>query len=365
MKICMILTNGFDPDVRVYQEAVYLARLGAQVEILCWDRSGNRKDPQTEIMDGIAVTRLCRFAVPGTGLKQIPAFFRFIAGVRRYLKDRRCDYYHLHDMDGGIAGFFALPRNAKYVFDMHEYYEIGSKLKSLLFRMIVMRLIRGSIASLYENDVYLLKPYGRYRDKLFSLKNYPDGEFIERREKTQSAVFRIGYHGAVRCQIPQFTALFRAVRDMPDVRVDVNGGGIDYEQLAQMAKGLDNVHVNGFYNGIKESTRLYQNTDVLFCGYDKHVPNHQKDAEAVKFFEAIITATPMIMQCDIGMGDKVVSRGYGLAVETDNAEEVKKAILRLMTDKELYLHCQQNEMRDAGRYSWQSEVAVLKQIYQL
>ena len=104
---------------------------------------------------------------------------------------------------------------------------------------------------------------------------------------------------------------------------------------------------------------------MLFCGYDKHVPNHQKGAEAVKFFEAILTATPMIMQCGIGMGDKVVGRGYGLAVETDNVEEIQKAIRVFMTDKELYLRCQQNEIRDAGQYSWQNEVAVLKKIYQL
>lgn len=364
MKICMILTNGFDPDVRVYQEAVYLTRIGAQVEILCWDRSRTMQEPQTETVDGFTVTRLCLAAVAGTGLKQLPAFLRFIAWARRYLKTRSFDYYHLHDMDGGLVGMFALPGNAKYVFDMHEFYEVGTKLKRFLFRKIVMRLIRRSIASLYENDVYLSPPYGKYRDKLYSLKNYPADEYIQRKEKTKSDVFRIGYHGAVRHQIPQFAALFEAVKDMPDVYVEVNGIGIDHEQLVEMAKAYENVQVNGLYNGLTESTRLYQNTDVLFCGYNKHVPNHQKDAEAVKFFEAILTATPMIMQKDIGMGDKVVSRKYGLVVETDNAEEIRSAIRRFMTDKELYRLCQQNEIRDAGQYSWQSEVAVLKKIYQ-
>lgn len=365
MKICMILTNRFDPDVRVYKEAVYLTRNGAQVDILCWDRGDSRKEPQTETVDGITVTRFGCFSVPGTGVKQVPAFLRFAARVRRYLREHRYDCYHLHDMDGGIVGIFSLPRKAKYVFDMHEYYEVGSPLKSRVFRWLVLRLIRKSAAALYENDVYLSPPYGRYRDKLYSLKNYPDGEYIKRKEKTRGDVFRVGYHGAVRGQIAQFSALFEAVRDMPDVRVDVNGGGIDYEALVRMAKGLDNVHVNGPYHGVTESTGLYQNTDALFCGYDKHVPNHQKDAEAVKFFEAILTATPMIMQRGIGMGDKVVQRGYGLAVETDNASEIKAAIRRLMTDGELYLRCQQNEIRDAGKYAWQSEVAVLKQVYQL
>ena len=118
------------------------------------------------------------------------------------------------------------------------------------------------------------------------------------------------------------------------------------------------------YDGIKESTRLYQNTDVLFCGYDKHVPHH-KDFDAVKFFEAIITATPMIMQCDINMGKKVLRQGYGLVVETDDAEAIKRAIIRLKTDTELYQSCQENEKRDAVLYCWQSEVEKLKTIYHL
>jgi glycosyltransferase involved in cell wall biosynthesis len=364
MKICMILTNNFDPDVRVNEEAIYLTRNGAQVEILRWDRSKDYKDTQSDTVDGVKFTRLGCFSVAGSGMKQLPAFFRFIRRVRRYLKDHPYDFYHLHDMDGGIVGAFALPKGAKYVMDMHEFYEAGSTIKRRLIRSVMLYLIRRSEASLYENDNYLSGSYKRYRDKLFSLRNYPDREIIERKEKTPSDVFRVGYHGAVRGQLPQFAALFEAVKDLPDVRVDVNGGGIDYEPLVQMAKDLDNVHVNGFYNGMTESTRLYQNTDALFCGYDKHVPHH-KDFDAVKFFEAILTATPMIMQCDISMGNKVIDRGYGLAVETDDAAEVKEAILRLKTDNVLYRRCQQNEIIDAEKYCWQSEVAVLKKIYHL
>ena len=37
-KVYMILTNGFDPDVRVYKEAKYLVEKNFEVTILCWDR---------------------------------------------------------------------------------------------------------------------------------------------------------------------------------------------------------------------------------------------------------------------------------------------------------------------------------------
>ena len=35
-KVYMILTNGFDPDVRVYKEAKYLVEKNFEVTILCW-----------------------------------------------------------------------------------------------------------------------------------------------------------------------------------------------------------------------------------------------------------------------------------------------------------------------------------------
>ena len=40
MKVIMILTNSFDPDLRVYKEAQYIASKGYEVEILCCDREG-------------------------------------------------------------------------------------------------------------------------------------------------------------------------------------------------------------------------------------------------------------------------------------------------------------------------------------
>ena len=48
MKIIMVLTNGFFPDLRVYKEAKYLSKNGHDVEILCWDRDGRYKEKPVE-----------------------------------------------------------------------------------------------------------------------------------------------------------------------------------------------------------------------------------------------------------------------------------------------------------------------------
>lgn len=364
MKIIMILTNSFDPDVRVYKEALYLVSKGVSVEIICWDRKGSDSNyPENELIDGIEITRLRIQSQAGSGMKQLPAYFKFIKSTKKYLKNKEYDYLHCHDFDGRLVGALANPRRRPIVFDMHEFYEIGSSLKRCAYRCGTMHFIKKSIAALYENDVYLGKPYGKYKNKLYSLKNYPDKKMIQCLPKEDGDMFRIGYHGAVRNQVRFFNALFVAASSFDDVRVDINGGGIDLEQLIEISKNYPRAYVHGPYNGAKESSKLYANTDVLFCGYDKAIPNHQKDAEAVKFFEAIITGTPMIMQKEIGMGEKVEREGYGISIDTDSPDEIREAIRRLKTDKEFYNNCRANELKNAPRYSWESEVQVLNQVY--
>ena len=62
-KVYMILTNGFDPDVRVYKEAKYLVEKNFEVTILCWDRRCEYIDKKEEILDGIKIKR---FFIPST-----------------------------------------------------------------------------------------------------------------------------------------------------------------------------------------------------------------------------------------------------------------------------------------------------------
>jgi glycosyltransferase involved in cell wall biosynthesis len=365
MKILMILTNSFDPDVRVYKEAVYLVSHGADVEILCWDRKKDSDYPDEQMMDGILIRRFKIPSVAGTGMKQLSPYFAYIRRVKAFLKNNPFDYLHCHDLDGRLAAALCFAKGKTCVFDMHELYEHGGRLSKLLFRALTLFLIRNSRYALYENDAYLRKPYCRYADKILSLKNYPDGSMIQALPKTESDVFRIGYHGAVRNQIPFFKALFEAASRLDDVRVDVNGGGIDLPELKKMESDYANVFVHGPYSGATESSRLYSETDVLFCGYDKNEENYKNDSEAVKYFEAIVTGTPMIMQAEIGMGKKVEKFGYGLSVETDDPEQVFKAIVKLKTDRDFYAECRSNELHDAPRYDWNTEVEVLKRIYNL
>src|SRR3982751_2880483 len=74
-QILMLLTNAYDPDPRVRQEALALIGMGCRVRLLAWDR--DRKAAAAEDMDGVEVERVHLSSSHGRGATQL----FFYAGV--------------------------------------------------------------------------------------------------------------------------------------------------------------------------------------------------------------------------------------------------------------------------------------------
>jgi len=361
--VVMILTNGFDPDVRVYKEAKYLVNKGFNVTILCWDRDLSKHHEENECIDGINLIRFKISSVYGTGMKQVPQYFKFLKACKKNINSNKYDYIHCNDLDGAIIGMFCKKKSNKMIFDMHEYYEKGNFFKRYIIRKLVIRAINQSVAALYENAIYLGKEYKKVHSKLYPLRNYPDATLLERLPKTESSTFRIAYHGVVRGQIKEFTALFEAIQGLHDITVEINGGGMDLPELERIKDNYENVYVNGPYNGIVESSGLYANTDLLFCAYDPNDLNYQGDAEVIKFYEAIFTGTPILITKGIGMEKKVLENQFGISCDTRDPVEIRNAVLSIKNNNALWNQCHENELRMAQAYSWESAVKILDNIY--
>ena len=365
-RVIMLLTNAFEPDVRVYKEASYLISKGFSVTILCWDKDLSKNYPEEETVEGIQIVRFKIPSVAGTGNQQIPAFLKYIRACKQYLQKQKCDYLHCNDLDGVITGYLARHGKTPLVFDMHEFYSSSRALKNMLLRNATIFFLKKSKAGLYENAAYLEAPYKSVHKKLYPLRNYPDKGMVEPRPKSESKKFRVAYNGVVRTQIPEFTALFEAAKQLPGVRIDINGGGIALAKLKELEasyKNFADVHVNGPYDGTTESSGLYEKTDALFCGYSPDDPNYKGDAEVIKYYEAIYTGTPMIMTESTGMAQKIVNNGYGVICDTRDSKAIRKAIEKLMNDHTFWKTCSENELADAYKYDWAEAVKILDQIY--
>ena len=365
-RVVMLLTNSFFPDPRVYKEAKYLISRGFDVTILCWYREDDVVLPTKENVDGINIVRFHIVSKIGSGFKQIPAFFQYIMECRRYLRKNPCDYLHGNDLDGSMTALIARNKKTPFVFDMHEFYEdvgCGHEIKRRFLRFATIFLIKKSIAAIRTNDLYLRKPYNCIQKKLILLKNLPDRTLIKCLPKTKSDVFRIGYHGAVRHQFLEFKTLFDAVKDLKDVRVDIYGTGPDLPVLKDVSKSYDNVFLHGRFDGARQLSELYANTDVEFAGYRPN-SDTREEQEVVKFFECVLTGTPIILtNAYTKMKKEIEMYNYGLTCDTRSVEEVQDCILKMKNDLDFRKKCSDAEIEQSHRYDWSTAVKVLDEVY--
>src|SRR5262249_28669247 len=103
MRSLMLLTNTYDPDPRVRQEALTLVAMGCHVKILAWDR--DRKSPAHQVMEGVEIERVFLASTHGRGTTQL--FFYALLYLRMFWRGwkSKFDVVHCHDLDTLPLGF--------------------------------------------------------------------------------------------------------------------------------------------------------------------------------------------------------------------------------------------------------------------
>lgn len=355
-KVYMILTNGFDPDVRVYKEAKYLVKNGYNVTILCWDRKCDYIDKKEEKLEGVQIERFCIPSKPGSGMKQIKPYIQFLKQVKKYLKDKEYGYLHCHDFDGILVGMCTKKRKQKKViFDMHEIYNQYAFAKIPIFHYILQKIIQKSNYIIYVNDEQIKEI--KEKEKLIFLPNYPEKTTYTPIEKEEFSKIRVNYIGSLR-DYESLNSLMQLSKQNTDIEVGLYGTGVCYERLAEESKDLP-VKLYGKYDGITESGKIYRNTDILYCSYNPNVENW-KNAYPVKLYEAIITLTPIIVSKNTKVGEFVEKLKIGETIEYNNENEVFNAIQIISKNYKKYI---ENLRKIQNEYQWEKVVDNLEKIY--
>lgn len=361
-KVKMILTNRFDPDVRVYKEAKYLLSKGFNVEILCWDRESEYKSRETEVVEGINIKRFYPYAKYGSGYKQIIPYIRFIKECKNYLRESEYDYLHCHDLDGVIVGNHIKNSNSKLVFDMHEFYEVqGSKQKiRYIVRTIVNNMQTKSDAIIYVNKMQKDVMKKKNINKLIYIPNYPIADDFGDCEKSKSEKLRISYIGAVR-QYNEMKNLMDGCTGLNNIKISIHGTGIAYKKLNDIKDNYENVDVTGVYH-FSESSSLYSETDVLYAIYPMNTFQN-RNAYPVKFFEAIITKTPIIVSKGSVLEKFIMENDIGFAVDGSNISEIRELISYINNNRQVLHEKTVNIEKIQFDFSWGEVVKNMDAIY--
>lgn len=361
MKIIMVLTNGFDPDVRVYKEAKYLVTKGHEVTVLCWDRTCRYKDRENELIEGIKIKRFFINSQPGSGIKQLIPYFKFIKAVKKYIRTNEYDYIHCHDMDGMIAGSISRKKNDKVIFDMHEFYCIGSYAKIyFIVKHIVRRLQSIAYKIINVNDKQLEDMKEKNKSKLVYLPNYPEKDRFINITHIDSNDLRITYAGYVRYLIP-FTNLIKATIDMDNVKIGIHGSGEIWNDIKKLEEINKNLNVTGVYNH-KEIGKFYAETDIIYDVCNKGDAN-EENAIPTKFFEAMICGIPVIVSNTSLIGEIVKKYDVGFCVDGTAEESIRNLIHNIVENREILNEKIRNIEKIKNKFLWEDVVKNLDLIY--
>jgi glycosyltransferase involved in cell wall biosynthesis len=362
MNITMVVSNAYHPDPRVHKEATFLVASGHQVSVLCWDRHREYPDQTDVWIDGVRVVRFLIGSTLGSGLKQLPAYAQFMARCGAWMKAHPADAVHAHDLDGMLIAARYRVKNVPITFDMHEYYEYTSKTSAMrrpLIRWLVNRMVKIAKTVLYVHPAQLEHLSPSAQAKAVHLPNYPDEAVYLPIEKTASQRLRIGYIGKIR-QYEQLKNVLEAAQGLA-VDLRFHGDGVDAQRLAAAAAGNPHALFTGRFSA-HEVGELYRNVDLMIVLYDTSTYQYRL-VEPVKFYEAILTQTPLLVEASMDIASLVQREGLGFVVDGRSIPSIRQTLVDLLEHPEKLALAKTQLIPLSQRYRWNDVVQHLSRIY--
>jgi glycosyltransferase involved in cell wall biosynthesis len=368
--ILMLLTNAYDPDPRVRQEALALTAMGCRVRLLAWDR--DLKSPATQNMEGVEVERVFLRSSHGRGANQL--FFYAGLYLRMLWRGIRTsfDAVHCHDLDTLPLGFIlGKVKRKPIVYDAHESFS------DMLEGSVPPAIQRGLV--LLENflirRIDLLITVGEKLRRHFAERgarrsvvvgNWKRlGDFSRTDEQNQEVRDRLRIPGGALTIVcitqllkdRKLGELLQAAEQSPDVYVIIGGKGVFEQRVVEAAASNPRIRFVGFASG-KQIADYTCAADLVYYGFDPDNPNARFSAPN-KLYEALAAGRPLITG-NFGEIAEVVRRAEcGIVLPEYSATEIQKAFAAL-ADPKVYRSMATNAAQ-CGRTSlnWEKGEAVL------
>jgi glycosyltransferase involved in cell wall biosynthesis len=333
----MLLTNAYDPDSRVRQEALALIGMGCNVKLLAWDR--DLKAPASQCMEGVDVERVFLPSRHGRGTTQL--FFYAWLYLKMFWRGwrTRFDVVHCHDLDTLPLGFLLGKLKRKpIVYDAHESFT---------------DMLEGSVHPRVQSGLVHLENFLIRRiDLLITVGEKLRNHFVDRgtrhavvvgnwkrleefsRTDAQNAEVRrrlgIPADGLAVVCITQLLKdrkieeLFEAASGCPNVYVIIGGKGVLQTVVEQASRANPRIVFVGFVSG-KQIADYTCAADVVYYGFDPSNPNARFSAPN-KLYEALAAGRPLITG-DFGeIAEVVRNTGCGIVLERYECSAIRAAM---------------------------------------
>lgn len=372
--VLMLLTNAYDPDPRVRQEALTLIRMGCRVRLLAWDRDS--KASGSECMEGVDVDRVFLASQHGRGTTQL--FFYALLYLKMVWRGLRTpfDVVHCHDLDTLPLGFVLGKLKRKpIVYDAHESF--ADMLEGSVHPLVQRGLVRLENFLIRRIDLLITvgEKLRRHFEQRGARRSVVVGnwkrvdDFFRTEEQNLEVRHRLGIPAGALVVVcitqllkdRKILELIAAADIDPNVYVVVGGKGLLEPLVMDAAARNPRIVFTGFVSG-KQIADYTCAADIVYYGFDPNNPNARFSAPN-KLYEALAAARPLITG-DFGeIADVVRQAECGIVLPKYSAEDIRNA-LSILEDSNTRDRMAANARR-FGRavFNWEKAEEILQRSY--
>jgi glycosyltransferase involved in cell wall biosynthesis len=339
-RVLMLLTNAYDPDPRVRQEALSLLAMGCHVRVLAWDRDMTSVARAT--MEGVEVERIFLASKHGRGLSQI--FWYAVLYLRFFWRGLRTafDVVHCHDLDTLAVGYaLAKLKGKPLVYDAHESFPdmladtVPRPIRALL-SMLQRHLMRRCtlVITVGEKLRRHLAAEGARRSVVVgNWKRLADFSRTPAQNLEVRRALGIPDTGLVVACITQLLPdrkideLLAAAGVCSNVYVLIAGKGVLADRVERAAAVNPRILFPGFVTGgtIADYTCA---ADVVYYGFDPTNPNARFSAPN-KLYEALAAGRPLIAGNFGEIAEVIRDAECGIVLPEYSLEAITNALTEL------------------------------------
>ena len=368
--VAMLLTNPFDPDPRVYKEALSLVQSGYEVNIICWDRSMEYKSK--ERLEGINIIRIQLQSRYSFGSQQIFFLPRFWWQALKLLREIKPDIIHCHDLDTAPIGYiYYLKKHIPWIFDAHECYpeQIRPQVNTLVYRLLIYleRYITPRASHVITVGERLAQRLTSLGGQVSIIGNYPNKNLQVSCHKISRSSLGINEYDFVVAYIGGFTLareilpLIHASKLYPEASYLIIGDGPQRNTIEASIYDYPRVRYLGKVPQ-QDISRYITLVNVIYYGLSNDSGNSYYSAPNA-LFGAMAAGKPIITTNTGEISQVVREEQCGVVIENPEPGEIAQAIEKFRFPA-LYDRLARNALNAArDKYNWDLAQDTLLEVY--